>query len=58
MRYHGTVAMHVTADHKRRKEYFGISCIVFVLVFALLPYLSHQRRKRLTPAHKRVWYRY
>jgi hypothetical protein len=58
----GTVAMHVTADHKAAQGMLalGISCIAFVLVFALLLYLSHRRRKRLEKltANKTSRYRY
>jgi hypothetical protein len=45
----GTVAMHVTADHKAAQGMLalGISCIAFLVVFAVLLYLSHRRRKRL-----------
>jgi hypothetical protein len=58
----GTVAMHVTADHKAAQGMLalGISCIAFLLVFALLLFLSHRRRKRLEQitAHKTSRYRY
>lgn len=58
----GTVAMHVTADHKAAQGMLalGISCIAFLLVFALLLFLSHRRRKRLEQitAHRTSRYRY